>query len=80
VTLLESATTPAISLIEKSNLLPNTRYCSELVPDRREDRDTWRRGLLEAARDVDWVFLDPDNGIEVPSKPIGRKGSSKYVT
>ena len=25
------------------------------------------------------MFLDPDNGIEVPSKPMGRKGSSKYV-
>ena len=25
------------------------------------------------------VFLDPDNGIEVSSKPIGRKGSSKYI-
>ncbi|MCL6642585.1 MAG: hypothetical protein K6T71_04590 [Candidatus Bipolaricaulota bacterium] len=80
VTLLSSATAPAVSLIEKSNLLPNTRYYSELVPDRLEDRDTWRRGLLEAARDVDWVFLDPDNGIEVPSKPVGRRGSSKYVT
>jgi hypothetical protein len=26
------------------------------------------------------VFVDPDNGIEVPSKPVGQKGSSKYVT
>jgi hypothetical protein len=26
------------------------------------------------------VFVDPDNEIEVPSKPVGRKGSSKYVT
>ena len=25
------------------------------------------------------VFLDPDNGLEVKSKPVGRKGSSKYV-
>jgi len=28
---------------------------------------------------VDIVFFDPDNGIEIPSKPIGRKGSSKFV-
>ncbi len=80
VSLLKSATAPAVSLLETSNLLPNTRYYSALVPDRREDRDTWRRGLLEAARHVDWVFLDPDNGLEVPSRPVGRRGSSKYVT
>ena len=50
-----------------------------MVPDRRLERDGWRKNLLDAATGVDLVFLDPDNGIEVPSKPIGRKGSSKYV-
>jgi len=25
------------------------------------------------------LFFDPDNGVEVPSTRIGRKGSSKYV-
>ena len=35
--------------------------------------------MIDAASGVDLVFLDPDNGIEIPSKPIGRKGSSKYV-
>ena len=26
------------------------------------------------------MFVDPDNGIEVRSRPVGRSGSSKYVT
>jgi hypothetical protein len=60
--------------------LSDTIYCSALVPDLLEDRDVWRLDLIEAARDADLVFFDPDNGIEVPSKPIGCKGSSKYVT
>jgi hypothetical protein len=80
VFLLKSEAAPEVSLIERSGLLQNTSYYSALVPDRREDRDIWRKGLLDAARDVDWVFLDPDNGIEVPSRLVGRKGSSKYVT
>jgi hypothetical protein len=46
----------------------------------RCERAAWQHGLLEAAGNVDLVFVDPDNGIEVPSKPVGRKGSSKYVT
>ena len=78
--LLGSASQPSVSLIERSALLPRTRYHTAVVPDGRLERDGWRKDLLCAASGVDLVFLDPDNGIEVPSKPVGRKGSSKYVT
>lgn len=80
VGLLRSAPQRSVSMIEGSDLLPRASYYSAVVPDTRRERDAWRDGLLRAAKDVDLVFLDPDNGIEVPSKPIGRKGSSKYVT
>ena len=39
----------------------------------------WRGRLLRAAGGVRVVFVDPDNGIEVPSKPPGRAGSAKFV-
>jgi hypothetical protein len=78
--LLRAAPAPDVSLIETSALLPRTSCYSAVVPDSAVERDAWRRGLLEKARDADLVFVDPDNGIEVPSKPVGRKGSSKYVT
>ena len=79
VDLLSSTPQPSVSLIEGSDLLPRASYYSAVVPDTRRERDAWRDGLLSAAKHVDLVFLDPDNGIEVPSKPVGRKGSSKYV-
>jgi hypothetical protein len=78
--LLRSASQPSVSLIERSALLPRVRYHSVMVPDGRMERDAWRDDLLRKARGVDLVFLDPDNGVEVPSKPVGRKRSSKYVT
>ena len=78
--LLQADVKPKVSLIENSSLLPCSSYYSEPVPDAREDRDRWLQGLLRAASGVDLVFLDPDNGIEVASKPVGRKGSSKYIT
>jgi hypothetical protein len=77
--LLQSAPVRDASLIERSGLLPNTSYYPPLVPDAEMDRALWRQGLLDAATNVDLAFFDPDNGIEVPSKPVGRKGSSKYV-
>jgi hypothetical protein len=66
--------------MEQSGLLERTIYYAQQVPDKREERDKWGEGLLRCAQGVDLVFLDPDNGIEVPSKPVGRKGSSKYIT
>lgn len=78
--LLRSASRPSVSLIEGAGLLPKVSFHSVVVPDGRPERDAWRESLLRAASGVDLVFVDPDNGIEVPSKPVGRKDSSKYVT
>ncbi|MGQ9663671.1 MAG: hypothetical protein ACUVWX_15280, partial [Kiritimatiellia bacterium] len=78
--LLRSAPRPSVSLIEGSSLLPRASYYSAVVPDGRRERDKWDTNLLRAAAGVDLVFMDPDNGIEVRSRPVGRKGSSKYVT
>jgi hypothetical protein len=78
--LLRSAPAPEVSLIENSSILSNTTYYSAMVPDTRRSREEWRRGLFQEAHRFDLVFVDPDNGIEVQSKPVGRKGSSKYVT
>lgn len=80
VGMLRTATQPFVSLMEGSGLLPRTKYYASMVPDGRLERDVWFKDLLRAASGADLVFLDPDNGIEVPSKPVGRKGSSKYVS
>jgi len=69
----------SVDLIENSALLPRCRFFSEIVPDGRVARAEYLRRLAGAARKADLVFLDPDNGLEVRSKPLGRKGSSKYV-
>jgi len=78
--LLRCARQPSVSLIEGSDLLPRASYYSAGVPDGRRERDEWRTDLLRAAAGADLVFVDPDNGIEVPSRPVGHTGSSKYVT
>lgn len=78
--LVGSGSAPQVSLIEGSELLPRSTFYSEIVPDGRSERRRWREDLVEAAAGMDLVFLDPDNGVEVCSKPVGHKGSSKYVT
>jgi len=70
---------PGVALVEASGLLPRASFYSARVPDDAAGRHVWRAGLLAAARDADLVFLDPDKGLEVPSKPMGRKDSNQYV-
>ncbi len=68
-----------VSLLEQTHLLPGTTYYSRDVMDNPNDRLSWAQELIEKAHNSDMVFLDPDNGIEVSSKPYGRQDSSKYL-
>ena len=68
-----------VSLIENTELLHAAQYYSEYVPDPSLERNTWFGSLAEHAEKSELVFLDPDNGIEIKSKPYGRKNSSKFV-
>lgn len=68
-----------VDLIEGTSLLPRAQFFADLVPNRRNAREGWSQALSDAACGYDLVFLDPDNGLEVRSKPPGRAGSCKYV-
>ncbi len=68
-----------VARMEGLGLLPDAGYYAARVPETARERDRWFGALMKRARDHDMVFLDPDNGLEVRSKPCGRKGSSKYL-
>ncbi len=68
-----------VSLIESAGILGGCRYFSEIVPDSAKNRQEWFTNLQAASVSSDIVFLDPDNGIEINSKPYGRKDSSKFL-
>ena len=65
--------------IECNGNIPNGQFWGDVVPDRKAERSVWYRKAISSLRKSDLLFFDPDNGIEVPSKPLGRKDSSKYV-
>ena len=68
-----------VSLIEGCDLIPEAKYFSCLVPDTASGRNSWFNSLAERAQGSDFVFLDPDNGLEVKSKAYGKKDSSKFL-
>jgi hypothetical protein len=68
-----------VNQVEMSRVLPNALFYTEITPDDRKDRAKYFNDFLALAVDCDLIFFDPDNGLEVKSRPYGRKNSSKYV-
>ena len=64
--------------IEVSGAIPGALYHNELLPDDLVARHAVMGRCAYAFRDVNLIFFDPDNGLEV-AKPKGRKDSSKYL-
>lgn len=69
----------SVAAIKYAALIPNASYYEKLVPDDKAKRMEWSADFLKIVRGSDLVFFDPDNGLQVKSKPKGRKESSKFV-
>jgi hypothetical protein len=69
----------SVAHLEKASLLPRTRFYNEILPDDHQGRQQYFAPFWPRAQNSDLIFFDPDNGVEVKSKPLGRKGSSKYL-
>jgi len=79
VRLMGSSKERSVTLIEESGILNGCSFFSEYVPDAKPGREAWFSSLINASKNRDLVFLDPDNGLEVKSRPYGRKNSSKFL-
>ena len=76
---LDNDAQPSVGLIERAAVLDHATFFSDLVPDDSWGRASWAQRMCNSMSGCDLVFLDPDNGFEVRSRPIGRTGSSKYA-
>ncbi len=65
--------------IENQQILPACQFHSEILEDEPEARQQYFNSLKRLVRSCDLLFFDADNGMEVKSKPYGRKHSSKYL-
>ncbi len=64
---------------QRPTFLADASFFNDLVPDDEQLREIWLTKALTKLNGVDVLFFDPDNGIEVQSKPRGRTGSCKYL-
>lgn len=74
-----------VSMIQNAQLLEAVYYADILdfsektKADRKADREKWHAKALSTLSEMDIVFVDPDNGLLVPSA-AGTKKENKYVT
>jgi hypothetical protein len=68
-----------VSEIERAGILPNARFFVNVLTDNESQRRSYFEAARACFRGVDLIFFDPDNGMEVSSKPRGRPGSAKYL-
>ena len=68
-----------VQAIEESESLPNCRFLRAELANDGDERRSYFQKFFKLANGVDLVFFDPDNGLEVKSRPLGSKNSSKYL-
>jgi hypothetical protein len=79
---------PNLGLIEAAGILPaGTAFFSEAIPgiqrtprQRAFERAGWFERAQRSVAGCNLIFLDPDNGLEVPSAPVTSRIASKYAT
>jgi hypothetical protein len=68
-----------IDMAGEAGLLPAARFFVRTLRDDLQSRSRYFEVFWEVAQGCDLIFFDPDNGLEVRSRPAGRKGSSRYL-
>ncbi len=69
----------SVRVAKEEDIIPGADYYETLLTDDKIERIEYFAQFLQEAHGKDFYFFDPDNGMEVPSVPIGRKTSSKYL-
>ncbi|MDX0440629.1 hypothetical protein GOD94_06090 [Sinorhizobium medicae] len=67
-----------LKTIEDSGAVASAVYHNDLLPDDASGRKAYMERCAIEFRDVELIFFDPDNGLEVSLRK-GRKTSSKYL-
>ncbi len=62
-----------------SDKFSNATFHNQILGDDADQRKQYFSDMRELFQDVDLIFFDPDNGLEVKSKPLGKKDSSKFL-
>jgi len=64
---------------QSDRILPDCQFYTNILSDNPEIRASYFQEFERLSKGCGLIFFDPDNGLEVKSRPFGRKYSSKYL-
>lgn len=76
---METLGNRGVHWVETMNIITSAVFYRELITDNTLERQRYFQQFRSIAQGSDLVFFDPDNGLEVKSRPYGRKNSCKYL-
>jgi hypothetical protein len=79
IALREERDIDLVDLAGEAGILPSARFFVRTLRDDRQSRSRYFEVFWSVAEGCDLIFFDPDNGLEVKSRRLGCKGSSKYL-
>ncbi len=65
--------------ISGSDKFPNAIFYNPILEDDVARREQYFSSMFKLFQDADLIFFDPDNGLEIKSRSLGQKDSSKYL-
>jgi hypothetical protein len=68
-----------VACVGEQNLIRNASFVEAMLDGLPAARSSWLTEMRQKRSNMDLVFFDPDNGIEVPSAPKTRRNSKKYI-
>jgi hypothetical protein len=68
-----------VSRATEAEIVPGAKYHTKLLTDNTAERERYFQEFMTLAQTCDLSFFDPDNGLEIKSRPIGRRNSCKYL-
>lgn len=68
-----------VACVRERNIIRNASFVETILDGSSVARSSWLTELRQKSSNMDLIFFDPDNGIEVPSTPKTRRNSKKYV-
>jgi hypothetical protein len=68
-----------LRMVKEESIVSNAHCYLKAIPEDPNLRAAYFSEFLEMSKTSNLIFLDPDNGLEIKSKPYGRKGSSKFL-
>jgi hypothetical protein len=68
-----------VNKLSNTSILPSTKYYADIFYDGIENQNKYFNEMLSRFKDMDLIFFDPDNGMEIKSKKRGQKGSCKFL-